>query len=140
VALGNGPILNCNQLWTALSGLDGSRPTDILSFYQGNPASGDRVTCSDAGGCAVTSANCFSSWDSVAQAPAGKTASIANGTYLACIFIDSPYADATPAAGAPPAPGLPAGLIAASPSTSFSVITLTNPTTTPLAFTSWVDY
>ena len=36
-----------------MSGPDGSRPTDILSVYQGNPAGGDSVTCADAGGCAV---------------------------------------------------------------------------------------
>ncbi len=138
--LGNGPITNCSTLWNAMNAPDGFGVNDIKGIYHGDPLNTDSVTCSNTSGCHVVSPNCFSGWDPINAAPSGVTASITNGNYLACAFIDSPYVDATPAQGAPPLTGLPAGLIASSAPSDFISVQLKNPTTSPIQFSSWVNY
>lgn len=138
--LGKGPIADCNTLWSAMNAPDGAGPSDIAGVYHGDPSAGDSVTCTDSQGCRVTSANCFSAWDPVSGSPTGTTASISNGSYLICSFIDSPYSDTTLAQGAPPLMGLPAALISSSTPDNFSSVVLKNPTTTPILLNNWVDY
>lgn len=136
-ALGNGPITSCATLWTAMSGADGLRPTDIKAYYHGDPAASDSVTCDDTNGCTATSADCFSGWDSVAQSPAGRAATIANGAYLACAFIDSPYSG-LPAQGTPPAASV--GLVGISTATGFASVNFTSPGQNPITLNAWVNY
>ena len=138
--LGHGPIKNCETLWGAMSAPSGSGVSDVTAVYHGDPTTSDSVTCSDTNGCHVVSANCFSGWDSHIGQASGLTASIENGNFLACAFIDSPYLDATPSQGTPPLTGLPAGLIASSAPSTFSSVQLKNPTTAPIQMNTWVDY
>jgi len=137
---GNGVIGDCNTLWNAINAPAGLGPSDLVGVYVGNPSSSDAVTCTDTGGCHVISTNCFSTFDYVNAQPSGVTASIPNGDYLACAFIDSPYTDGSGAQHVPPLTGLPAGLIANVAPNAFASIALRNPTTTPLLFNTWVDY
>jgi hypothetical protein len=135
-----GLLANCGELWTAMNAADGSRPQDITAFYHGDPAASDAVVCDDVSGCRATSPDCFSGWDRLAQRPGGQAASIANGSYLICAFIDSPYTDGTPAQGSPPAPGLPAGLIGTSSAASYTPLVISNASGTFLNLNSWTDY
>ena len=135
-----GLISNCSALWQALNAADGSRPSDVVAYYHGDPASADFVSCSDSNGCSTTSRDCFSSWDSRLQSPGGSAASIRAGNYLMCAFIDSPYTDGSGNLGSPPAVGLPGGLVANSASTSFAPITIPSGASGIINLNSWVDY
>ena len=136
--LGNGAITNCSTLWSAMTGPIGSRPTDVKAFYEANPGADDFVSCDDTNGCSVTSQSCFNGWSASSQGPSGDKATIANGTYLACAFIDSPHSDGSPATGMPPTSG--AGLVATSAANAFTTVTFTSPGQNPLTLSTWVDY
>lgn len=139
IVQGNGAIQDCNTLWQALNAPNSGRPSDIVAIYHADPTLGDWLTC-NASGCSGTSANCFSGWDPVNEVPSGIAASVANGTYLACAFIDSPWTDGTSPQGVPPTPGLPAGLVANSIAGLFGSITFSSPSATPVLLNNWVDY
>ncbi len=139
-AQGNGPITDCNSLWNAINSSPGLGPSDLVGIYHGDPANNDFVTCTDTGGCKATPTNCFSGFDYINAQASGVTASIPNGNYLACAFIDSPYLDGSAPQGIPPISASPAGIISSSASNAFTSITVVNPTTAAIAFDQWVDY
>lgn len=89
---------NCNEVLTAL----GTSPPSIqnLSGYyvSDNTTLADTLTCTDSGGCTLTSGNCYAAWDPVNRTTAG-TASL-SGNYLACTYIDNSAIVAPPAPAA----------------------------------------
>lgn len=121
---------NCNDLWNAMA----TSPTplvNVTALYFSDPTVGDSVTCTDIGGCSVTSTNCFVGWDGVNGVATTTATGIANGTnLLACAFLGSPTAP-----NPPPIPGV--GLIGVSGSNAFFPLTVS---ATPIVFSTWVDY
>ncbi len=119
----NGSVYNdCQSL---ISAFDNGSLQNVTGFFDSAPSvSGDNLSCTDAGGCTMTSQECYAGWDSVNSVQSG-TASIPLGTkVLACTYID------TSSLGGPPP--IAVGAWSASPS-QFTV-------SGGLSFTSgWVD-
>ena len=126
-----GVINNCEELWVAIS--SATPPSDIIGAYFSDPTI-DTLTCTDGGGCAGTSTNCISGWNSITTSPSGVAISLPNATsLLACGFIDVTSLG-IPAPGPPPVVGSNVPSIANS--TQFVSITVTG----NLNFNLWQDY
>ena len=120
-----GLLSNCTDLWNSIAGVT-LPPSDVVGAFISGSASIESVSCTDVGGCIATPTSCVSAWDPTTYTPKTTAASIPNGSYLACGFID------TPALGSPPQ----AGLAAISGSTSFAPVMVSG----TITLNSWVDY
>jgi hypothetical protein len=77
----------CQDLLTAYSALQLQNIAGI--YISDSSAKSTDVSCTDAGGCTLTSPSCYAGWNASANAPSGTATLPLGNQYLACTYIDT---------------------------------------------------